>query len=133
WSSDVCSSDLLEGDRFTDTNLRESERDVWAEMSVAQVAERAHGLLRGIADAHEREFRLRLLDGFRSAIENSGASVPDDDELEDQLDLVLVRNPRLLGEAYKRVRHADLRINTVHLPGQVDSELPLERARRNVY
>lgn len=123
----------VEGDIFAAANLREDERDIWAEMSAAQVAERAHDLLRGIADAHEREFRLRLLTCFRRTIESSGAPVPDADELEDQLDLVLVRNPKLLREAYKRVRHADLRINPVRLSGEVGSELPLERSRRNVY
>lgn len=123
----------LEGDIFAPTNMREDERDIWAEMSAAQVAERAHDVLRAIADTHEREFRLRLLACFRRAIENSGSPPPDDDELEDQLDLVLVRNPKLLREAYKRVRQADLRIIPVRLPGEVGSELPLERARRNLF
>lgn len=123
----------LESDVFAPVNLRESEQDVWADMSAEQVAGRAHDLLRGIADAHEREFRLRLLACFRRGIEKSGAPVPDDDELEDQLDLVLVRNPKLLREAYKRVRQADLLINALRLPAQMESELPLERARRNVF
>lgn len=83
--------------------------------------------------AHEREFRQRLLQCFARAIENSGAAVPDEDELEDQLDLVLVRNPRLLRDARKRVRHADLRINAVKLTGEIGSDLPLQRAQRNVY
>ncbi len=122
-----------ESDIFADTNTRESERDIWAELSVTQVAEKANGLLRGIADANEREFRLRLLDRFAKAIESSGASVPGDDELDDQLDLVLVRNPRLLHDARKRVRQAELRVNAVRLPPEFGSDLPLQRAQRNVY
>ncbi|MBS0431385.1 MAG: helicase SNF2, partial [Proteobacteria bacterium] len=122
-----------ESDIFAPDHLRENERDIWAELSAAQVAERAHDLLRGIADAHEREFRLRLLDCFGRAIESSGAEVPNEDELEDQLDLVLVRNPRLLREARRRVRHTDLRVNPARLPAEFGSELPLQRAQRNVY
>ena len=123
----------FESDIFADTRTRESERDIWAELSVAQVAEKANGLLRGIADANEREFRLRLLDRFAKAIESSGAAVPDADELDDQLDLVLVRNPQLLREARKRVRLAELRVNPVRLPAELHSDLPLDRALRNVY
>jgi superfamily II DNA or RNA helicase len=122
-----------EADIFADTRLREDERDIWAELSVAQVARHAHDLLRGIADANEREFRLRLLDRFAHAIEASGAAVPEADELEDQLDLVLVRNPRLLHDARKRVRHAELLVNAVRLTPEFDSDLPLDRAQRNVY
>jgi hypothetical protein len=122
-----------EADIFADSHTRESERDIWAELSVAQVADKASGLLRGIADANEREFRLRLLDRFRHAIEASGAPVPDADELDDQLDLVLVRNPQLLRAARKRVRQAEMRISAVRLPAEFASDLPLDRAQRNVY
>lgn len=122
-----------EGDIFADANLREDERDVWADYSVAQVARHANDLLRGIADANEREFRLRLLDRFAHAIEASGAMVPGADELEDQLDLVLVRNPHLLRDARKRVRHAELRTVSVNLAREFSSDLPLDRAQRNVY
>ncbi|HEX7369837.1 MAG TPA: DEAD/DEAH box helicase family protein [Rhodanobacteraceae bacterium] len=122
-----------ETDVFADKTLREDERDIWAELSVAQVAQHANDLLRGIADANEREFRLRLLDHFRHAIEALGAPVPGEDELEDQLDLVLVRNPHLLRDARKRVRHAELRVANVRVPREFGTELPLERAQRNIY
>lgn len=77
--------------------------------------------------------RLRLLDRFAHAIEASGAPVPTADEMEEQLDLVLVRNPRLLRDARKRVRHTELRIITVNLPQEFSSDLPLDRAQRNAY
>ena len=122
-----------ETDIFAASRAREDERDVWAELSAAQVAHHANDLLRGIADANVREFRLKLLAHFARAIEASGAATPGDDELEDQLDLVLVRNPHLLREARKRVRHEELRINTVRVPAEFNCDLPLERAQRNVY
>jgi superfamily II DNA or RNA helicase len=122
-----------EADIFAASQVREDERDVWAELSTAQVARHADDLLRGIADANVREFRLKLLERFARAIEASGAPIPGADELEDQLDLVLVRNPHLLREARKRVRHAELRVNTVRVPAEFGCDLPLERAQRNVY
>lgn len=63
----------VESDVFADTHTRESESDIWADMSVAQVAGRARDVLHGIAGTHEREFRQRLLTAFRQAIEYSGA------------------------------------------------------------
>lgn len=122
-----------EADVFADPQVREDARDIWAELSVAQVARQASDLLRGIVDANEREFRLRLLDRFARAIEGSGAAVPDQDELEHKLDLVLVHNPHLLRDARKRVRHAELRVNKVRLPAEFSTDLPLQRAQRNIY
>lgn len=122
-----------ETDIFAASNVREDARDIWAELSVAQVAHHAEDLLRSIADANVREFRLRLLQHFARAIEQSGAPVPDADELEDQLDLVLVRNPQLLRVARKRVRQAELRTHAVKLPHEIGSDLPLDRAQRNAY
>lgn len=124
----------MESDVFASESVGEGGRDFWTELSPAQVADHAQKLLCGIADAHQREFRLRLLERFARAIQESGAAAPEgEEELEEQLDLVLVRNTKLLHEARKRVRHADLRVNTVRLPREFGSDLPLQRAQRNVY
>lgn len=39
----------------------------------------------------------------------------------------------MLHDAYKRVRQADLQVSAVSLPAELHSELPLARARRNLY
>jgi hypothetical protein len=71
---------------------------------------------------------------FRNALTNQGIEPPKDEEiLLQQLDLVLVRNNRLIAEAVKRCRAAQLFTEEVSLVLEDRSELRLEPAKRNIY
>lgn len=112
----------------------EGDADIWAALSPAAVAEKARQVVLDLADVNEREIRRRLLDKFHSAIENGGAVPPSDEELlEQQLDLVLVRNPALLREAWRRMRLRDVVRTSAPQLQEIVSELPLDPARRNVF
>jgi hypothetical protein len=122
-----------EADLFRADHTHEDERDISASLSVQAVADRANDLLHAIAETHEREFRQRLLECFAKAIKNSDAPLPDQNELEDQLDLVLVRNPHLLREAYRSLRLTEVRVATVNLQSELVSEQALTPSQRNAY
>ena len=88
----------------------------------------------GLSEANDRELQLRLLERFTRAIERSGAAVPDDEEtLLQQLDLVLVRHPALLREAYRRLRHGQVRDVDAALLAELHSDTRLASARRGLY
>ncbi len=123
-----------ETDLFADHGVAEEGADTWADVSPVAVAERATRVRAGLSEANDRELQLRLLDRFTRAIERSGAAVPDDEEtLLQQLDLVLVRHPALLREAYRRLRHGQVRDVDVALLAELHSDTRLQSARRGLY
>lgn len=112
----------------------ESIADIWAQLEPAAVADRAEQIRLRLPEANDRELHGRLLERFREAIERSGAEVPTDDEvLMQQLDLVQVRNPQLLRDAYRRLRHAQVADVAVVLPAEFHSDVRLAPARRGSY
>lgn len=123
-----------ESEMFVNAQVSEGEQDVWASLSPEAVAVKAEQIALRLKDANHRFVRERLLLRFRRAIEQSGAMPPDDDEaLEQQLDLVLVRHPRLLTAAYRAARlHALQRPDAV-LPAAIERETPLAPAARNAF
>ena len=125
-----------ETDLFTAGGVQadESIADIWAQLEPAAVADRAEQIRLRLPEANDRELHGRLLERFREAIERSGAEVPtDDEELMQQLDLVQVRNPQLLRDAYRRLRHAQVADVAVVLPGEFHSDVRLAPARRGSY
>ena len=123
-----------ETDLFAAHGVAEEGTDTWADVSPVAVAERATRVRAGLSEANDRELQLRLLERFTRAIERSGAAVPDDAEtLLQQLDLVLVRHPALLREAYRRLRHGQVRDVDVPLLAELHSDTRLESARRGLY
>lgn len=123
-----------ETELFAAHSVAEDGADTWADVSPVAVAERATRVRSGLSEANDRELQLRLLDRFTRAIERSGAAVPDEEEtLLQQLDLVLVRHPALLREAYRRLRHGQVRDVDVTLLAELQSDARLESARRGLY
>jgi hypothetical protein len=123
-----------EADVFAADRAREGDRDVWANLAPEAVAARAEQVMLRLGELNQRELRLRLLDRFRIAIERSGAVPPTDvEEIEQQLDLVLVRHQRLLRDAFRAFRLRDLRESPVRLLPEIESDSPLAAARRNAY
>jgi len=123
-----------ETDLFTGKGVGEDDRDIWATLSPEAVADRAEQLRLRLCESNDRELQLRLIDKFRRVILDSGAPVPDDEEaLIQQLDLVLVRNPTLLRDAYKRLRGEQVVDVAVPLPGEWHSDMRLAPAKRALY
>lgn len=107
---------------------------VLARLSAPIIAERAKQITLAFEDIDQRHFLRLLEDRFKTALQNAGIDVPDDPEtLRRQLDLVLVRNPRLVREAHRRVRSTLISIVPVHLPSELVSPVRLPRATKNLY
>ncbi len=123
-----------ESEVFDRAGVSEGEQDIWAMLSPEAVASKADQIAMRLNDANLRLIRQRLLERFRTAIEQSGAVPPDDEEeLEQQLDLVLVRHPTLLSRAYKAARLHELQRPEAVLREAIESDIPLAPAARNAY
>src|SRR5690606_5839828 len=71
----------IEGGLFDGQDgVAEDGQDIWATMSPEAVAERAEQIRLRLPDANDRELYARLLERFVTAVEESGADVPDDEE-----------------------------------------------------
>lgn len=123
-----------ESDVFSRPGEDEEGKDIWARLEPAAVAERANQLRLALEEADQRALVVGLLERFSRALRDAGFEVPEDEEtLNRQLDLVLARNPRLLRDAYRRVRHTQVELTPVPLPGVLKNEMPLAPAERNAY
>ena len=110
------------------------DRDIWARMSPALIAEQAQQVAFEFDDVDRRSFHRLLKDRFRKALEDTGHELPEtEEELSQQLDILLVRNPSLIRDAYKRVRLDRVTARTVTLPASLTSELMLDPAAKNIY
>jgi hypothetical protein len=120
-------TDLFAADKVED-------KDVYANVSPVAIAERARQLAFQFDDVDRRAFLSALKQRFLEALISRGHEPPSTEEdLTRQLELVLVRNPRLIKEAYKRVRAEQVQRRSVHIRDALESEFPLEPAARNVY
>lgn len=123
-----------EQDLFSQPGIEQSDRDIWADLSPEAVASKAEQLVLDIGEANPRELAGALLAKFRSAILNSGAVPPDDEEiLMQELDRVLVRNPKLLVNAFRQARHKQIVQTTIALPGELSSDIRLATAKKNIF
>lgn len=123
-----------ESEVFGSEAISEGEQDIWATLSPEAVASKADQIALRLKDANLRLIRERLLERFRTAIEYSGAVPPDDEEeLDQQLDLVLVRHPTLLTKAFKTARLHALQRPEAVLREAIESDIPLAPAARNAY
>lgn len=110
------------------------DENILAQLSVAVIAERAKQIALPFNDVDQRDFLRRLEERFKHALERHGIDVPDDDEmLRRQLDLVLVRNPRLIREAHKRVRAGLIEVTDVSVPDFLIAASNLTRSAKNIY
>lgn len=113
---------------------RPLDERVLARLSAPIIAERAKQLTLAFDDIDQRHFLQLLEKRFREALQNAGIEVPPDPEtLRRQLDLVLVRNPRLVREAHLRVRSTLISTVPVPLPAEIVSPARLARSAKNLY
>lgn len=111
-----------------------NDRDVWATVSPVAIAEKAKQLALEFDDVDRRQLWRALRARFRTVLEESGHEVPaSDEQLTQQLELVLVRNERLIAAAHRRLRAEQVRTATVSLPPAIESTWPLQPAARNIY
>lgn len=111
-----------------------ADESILAQLSPSVIAARAKQVALPFDDVDERDFLHRLEERFRAALVRQGIAVPEDDEvIRRQLDLVLVRNPKLVREADKRVRAALVEVRDVSLPDAIIEPAGLPRSARNVY
>lgn len=124
-------------ERTTDvfeTSEAVEDRDIWAQVSVPMIAEKARQLAFEFEDVDRREMLQALKKRFKNTLLAEGHVPPEsDEELTHQLELVLVRNPNLVRDAHKRMRAEQVQAAIVHLPDSLTSETPLEPAALNVY
>lgn len=119
---------------FDDRGVAEDGEDIWASLSPEAVADRAEQIRLRLPEANDRELYARLLERFVQAIESSGADAPPDEEVcMQQLDLVLVRRPRLLRDAYRRMRQHLVLDVEVALPAELQSDQRLRSANKGLY
>lgn len=124
--------DILNPDEASTT--AEREKQVWADVAPEEVARRVQDQQRHLGELDQRFFPSLLLERFTKSLQDRGLPIPDDEELlSQQLDLVLVRNPRLLRDAYRRVRMEQVSLRNVALPEHIVSEVRLPPAERNAY
>lgn len=123
-----------ETDLFAGNGVAEEGEDIWAALSAEAVAERAEQIRLRLPEANDRELYARLLERFIAAVESSGAEIPSDEEVcMQQLDLVLVRRPRLLRDAYVRMRRHQVIDVDVPLPAELHSNQRLRSANKALY
>lgn len=118
-----------------DTEGKEiEESDVFAYLEPAEVAKKAQQLVLRFEDIDRARFPELLREKFRNTLVELGIEPPEDLELlERQLDLVLVRNPALLREAYRKSRVSHVGLSKVALPAETVGETPLEASPKNLY
>ncbi len=110
------------------------EEDIYERLPPEYVARRAETLRLKLVDSNDRELQPRLLDRFRSSLEQNGYEYPENEELLlQQLDLVLARNPTLLRDAYRRVSATRIVDAEVVFPGEISAESKLTPAACNAY
>jgi hypothetical protein len=118
--------DLFDPDKIAD-------EEKWATLSPEAIAEKAMQYVFQF-DVDRFAFPRLLRERFRKALIDQGIEPPQDEEqLLQQLDLVLVRNPRLIAEAVRRCRAAQLVSQEAPLTLEIRSELRLSLAKRNLY
>lgn len=123
-----------ERDLFAGVQVDETLQDIWATVDAVAVAERAEQIRLRLQDANDRELHGRLIERFHAAIVASGAEPPDsEEELLQQLDLVQVRHPQLLRDAYRRLRMTQVMDVDVTLPAELQSDMRLPPALRGSY
>lgn len=116
---------------FGDGEIVDEEK--WASLSPEAIAAKAKQLVFQF-EVDRFAFPRVLKERFRKALENYGVEPPaDEEELLQQLDLILVRNPKLIAEAVRKCRASQLTVENVSLPEEVTSDLRLAQSKRNTY
>jgi hypothetical protein len=122
----------MEGDVF---NRVEGDNNAYilAELDPAQMAAKVYRQM-GLFDLDPRALLNALLERFEEKLPAAGFAVPSSEEaLEHALDVVLVRNPKLLRDANRLARMQRIDLHEVQLLPGIFSTEPLKPAKRNIY
>ncbi|MEW9584689.1 DEAD/DEAH box helicase [Paraburkholderia sp. DGU8] len=110
------------------------DRDIFAKLSPAAIAEKARQSALSFPDADRRELLKSLKARLKGCLLEGGFEVPEsEEELTQQLELILVRNESLVRNAFKRLRADQVVVTKAHLPEAIDSIIPLPPAKRASY
>lgn len=123
-------------ERITDLFNQEApeDKDIFAKLSPAAIAEKARQTALAFPDADRRELLAALKARLRACLEEGGFQVPESsEELTQQLELILVRNENIVRNAYKRLRAEQVVRTKCYLPPAVDSAISLPPAKRASY
>jgi hypothetical protein len=124
----------VDRDVFDTEGKKIEESDVYAYLEPEEVAKKAQQLVFTFDDIDRSIFPKLLLEKFENTLVEMGMEAPQDLEiLERQLDLVIVRNPKLLREAYKKCRVPQVSLKKIALPAEWTSETWLEPSQKNLY
>lgn len=125
----------IESQMFAGSQVAE-DRETYdlAQLSPEKIAARVQRQLGLFQEMQERALLRALSRRFRSKLAEAGFTVPEDqDRLDDALDLVLVRHPRLLRDAYKLARLNQVAERDVELPPLISHLERLAPSARNAY
>ncbi len=123
-------------ERITDLFNQDApeDKDIFARLSPAAIAEKARQTALAFPDADRRELLKALKTRLKACLEEGGFEVPgSDEELTQQLELILVRNENIVRTAYKRLRANQVVRTKSYLPAAVDSAISLPPAKRASY
>jgi hypothetical protein len=125
---------LLKVEREVFAKVQEDrESYVLAQLGAVQIAQRLNRQL-GLFDVDARAMLRALTERFVAKLPEAGFAVPSDPEAIDQaLDLVLVRHPQLLANAYGATRMQQVSERAIELPAAIVSGERLEPSRGNAY
>ncbi|KAF1035762.1 MAG: hypothetical protein GAK33_04628 [Burkholderia lata] len=119
-------------DVFTSEELE--DRDIFAKLSPAAIAEKARQTALAFPDADKRELLKSLKARLKGCLLEGGFEMPEsEEELTQQLELILVRNENLVRNAFKRLRADQVVVSTAYLPEAFDSTTVLPPAKRASY
>lgn len=122
----------MEGDVFGHVGS-DRETYVLAELDPVQMATKLERQI-GLFDLDPRALLNALLDRFKEKLPEAGFALPSSEEaLEHALDVVLVRNPKLLRDANRLARMQRIDLREVQLPSSIFSTEPMKPAKRNIY
>ncbi|MBN8428301.1 MAG: helicase SNF2, partial [Xanthomonadales bacterium] len=122
----------MEGDVFGHVGS-DRETYVLAELDPVQMATKLERQI-GLFDLDPRALLNALLDRFKEKLPEAGFALPSSEEaLEHALDVVLVRNPKLLRDANRLARMQRIDLREVQLPSSIFSAEPMKPAKRNIY
>lgn len=123
----------LERDVFASDIQQERQAFVQAQLDAGQLAAKVEQQL-SLFDVDAHQLLNALARRFVESLQLAGIPAPEDPEAIDHaLDLVLVRHPRLLPEAIKRVRMQRLQEREIGLPAFFGHPERLTASRRNAY
>ncbi|HET6545603.1 MAG TPA: DEAD/DEAH box helicase family protein [Rhodanobacteraceae bacterium] len=125
---------LLRVERDVFSPVKEDrETYILAQLGAAQIAHRLERQI-GLFDVDAHALLRALTDRFVAKLPESGFQVPKEEEaIDEALDIVLVRHPELLANAYRMTRMAQVSEREIDLPASLVSVEKLEPSRRNIY